>query len=174
MSRDEFQRLADAIRSYWPKEKIMPTKESMELWYQELKDLDYSMAVSAVRKHVQENVWSPSIAEIRAQAVNIQAEDHDWGDGWEEVLRAVRRHGQYDETGALESMSPMTREIVKRLGWKQICQSDQDEMMSIRANFRMMYEQKDEKERKYAALSGDLKEKIDQITGGVKQIGGAV
>lgn len=174
MNRKDFQKLADAIRSYWPKETIMPTKESMELWYQELKDIDYAMAVSAVRKHVQESVWSPSIAEIRAQTVNIQADDTDWGDGWEEVLKAISRFGQYDETGALESMSQMTKEIVKRLGWKQICQSDQDEMMSIRANFRMMYEQKNEKERKYAALSGDLKEKIDQINGGVKQIGGAV
>ena len=164
MNRQEFSRLADAMRSYYPKETIMPTKESMNLWYEELKDLDFCMAAAALRKHVHENKWSPSIAEIRAQVVEIQAEKTDWGDGWQEVLSAVRRFGIYDEEGALNSMSGMTREVVKRLGWKQICMTEQDELMSVRANFRMIFEEKSTKEKKSAALPVDLKEKIDAIT----------
>lgn len=161
MNRAEFSRLADAIRSYYPKEKIMPTKESMELWYAELKDLDYGLAVASVRKHANSSKWSPSIAEIREQSVDIQADDTDWGDGWQEVLTAVRRFGQYDKQGAMESMSGMTREIVERLGWKQICQSEQDELMAIRANFRMLFEKKTDKARKDAALPADLREQIE-------------
>lgn len=172
MTYEQFLVLVKLMKSIWTYDDFLGDKDSLAVWYRLLKDIPAEQAAAAVESYAMTNNRKPTPADIRAQAVNIQAEDHDWGDGWEEVLRAVRRHGQYDETGALESMSPMTREIVKRLGWKQICQSDQDEMMSIRANFRMMYEQKDEKERKYAALSGDLKEKIDQITGGVKQIGG--
>lgn len=173
MRYEEFLILVKLMKSIWTYNDFLADKDSIAVWYRLLKDIPKDQAAAAIEAYAMTNSKKPTPADIRAQAVDIQADGTDWGDGWEEVLRAIRRHGMYDEEGALDSMSPMTREIVKRLGWKQICQSEQDEMMAVRANFRMMFEQKDEKERKEAALSLELKSKIAQMVGSdVQQIGG--
>ena len=42
MDKQEFATLAMALRTYYPKESILPNKEAMQLWYRELQDA-YSM-----------------------------------------------------------------------------------------------------------------------------------
>ena len=74
-----------------------------------------------------------------------------------------------NEAEALESMDELTRQTVNRIGWQNICQSELDEQTAIRANFRMMYEQSQGKERENAQLPAELKQRIETT---VKQIGG--
>ena len=64
MTKQEFSMYAMALRTFYPKEKLLQTKEAMELWYQLLKDLPYAKAESDLIKWAQYNKWSPSIAEI--------------------------------------------------------------------------------------------------------------
>ena len=75
MDKQEFATLAMAIRTYYPKENILPNKEAMQLWFRELHDIPYNVAEAALRKWVSTNKWSPSIAEIREMAANIQNGD---------------------------------------------------------------------------------------------------
>lgn len=175
MDYETFLVLVKLMKSIWTYDDFLGDKDSLAVWYRLLKDIPADQAAAAVECYAMTNSKKPTPADIRAMVVDMQSDKTDWGDGWEEVLKAIRRYGMYNETEALESLSPMTREVVKRLGWKQICQSEQDEMMAIRANFRMMFEQKHEGERKNAVLSVDLKERIEQITSkDTKQIGGSI
>ena len=48
-------------------------------------------------------------------------------DEWQDVLRAVREYGSWDEEGALNSMQPYTRKIVQYIGFKRICMASPDE-----------------------------------------------
>lgn len=170
MDRQEFGRLVAVIRGVYRDEDFLSGRESAEIWYELLKDLTYEQAKASVMKHSLTSKWTPTIAELREQVVSIQADKTDWSDGWGEVLKAVRRFGYVDEKGALESMSPMTREVVKRLGWKQICSSETDELMALRANFRMVYEQKSNSVKEEMQLPADFTEKAKELVNGQDQL----
>ena len=163
MNRKEFKVLMDAMRSYYPREKLIPTKEAAELWYDALKDLEFPRAMTALQEHVQSSKWSPTIADIRERSVGITRKPLEWSDGWKQVLSAVRKFGYMNEKDALESMDDITGEVVKRLNWKVICTTEQDDLMALRANFRMIYEQIQGREDRDALLTTELKEKKQAI-----------
>ena len=170
MNYDDFKILVKGMKSIWTKADFLPDGESIDMWYKLLKDLPYEYCSVAIERYAVLHKFPPTIAEIREQVVLIQADNSDWSEGWKEVMKAVGRFGQYQQEEALASMSGITAEAVRRLGWRQICQSETDELMSIRANFRMIYEQAKTAEKENAALPIGLKEKIAQIGGTGEQL----
>ena len=155
--------LVMAIRTYYPKEQILPNQQAMELWYRELQDIPYAVAEAGLRQWVSTNKWSPSIAEIREITTNIQQGSvADWGEGWEQVLTAIRKYGTYRIPEAMESFDPITRKCVERLGFRNICLSEN--INQDRANFRMIYEQLAEREKKGMQLSEPLQQLIQGIS----------
>ena len=80
------------------------------------------------------------------------------GEAWQEVLNAIRKYGSYQEKEALESMDETTRRVVNRLGFRNICTSE--EIQVDRANFRMIYEQEVQREKQDAQIPPKLKELI--------------
>lgn len=163
MTFDEFMRFASAIKAYFPKDNFLPTNESKDLWYAELKDIDFAEAAIGLRKYVQTNKFPPTIADIRESVADNKSADEGWSKGWESVQRAIRRFGYYDKEGALKSFDSITAEVVKRLGWKEICLTEQDQMMVLRANFRMVYEQVSSKNHEAITISPDVLESIGKI-----------
>ena len=166
LEKQEFATLAMAIRTYYPKENILPNKEAMQLWFRELQDIPFAVAEAALRKWVSTNKWSPSIAEIREIAANLQNGDiPDWSEGWEQVRKAIRQFGFYEPKKAMDSLDPMTRQVVERIGFRELCLSNEDDKTN-RANFRMVYEtlQKREQTRQQVALP--LQNAIKQLQTG--------
>lgn len=161
MNKQEFKKIADAIRTYYPRENPFPNKAAYQLWYEEFKELSYEAAVAGLRRHVNTSKWCPTIAELKEAIVTNVAGSKDWGEAWNECIRAINRYGQYQEEEALESMSPMTRQIVKRLGYRDLCLSENQ--MQDRANFRMVFDQVVSNEYEKAALPQSLQDKIAQI-----------
>ena len=170
MNYDDFKKLVKGMKCIWTKADFLPDGYAVQMWYRLLRDLTYEQCAVAVERYAILNKFPPTIAEIREQAVLIQTDAGDWSEGWREVLKAVGRFGQYREEEALASMNGITAEAVRRLGWKQICRAEQDELTAIRANFRMIYEQAKATEKENAALPADLKERIEKIGGGAPMI----
>lgn len=167
MDKKQFALLADAIRTFYPKENILPNKEAMKLWYQELQDIPYEVAVTALRKWVSTNKWSPSIADIReVAAVVTNGVLPDWGEGWEQVVKAIRRFGRDRKSEALASFDPITRKTVEYLGWVELCNSEN--AMADRANFRQCFEVVAKREQQNQQLALPLQESIQMIQ--MKQI----
>ena len=162
MDKKQFAYLADAIRTYYPKENILPNKEAMALWYRELQDLPFPVAEAALRKWVSTNKWSPSIAELREAAANVQNGDiPDWGEGWEQVCKAIRKYGYYDQRKAIESLDPLTKQCVERLGFVNLCLSENP--TADRANFRQCYEILAKREQTRQQMALPLRETISRI-----------
>lgn len=162
MDKQEFSTLAMAIRTYYPKENILPNAPAMELWFRELQDIPFQVAEAALRKWVSINKWSPSIAELREVAATVShGEIADWGEGWEKVLLAIRKYGMYNIGPALASLDPMTRTAVERVGFREICLS---ENISVeRANFRMVYESLAEREKTRQQVALPLQKAIERL-----------
>ena len=167
MTYEEFKRLAKGMKSIWTDPKFLPDRYSIELWYEMLKDLTYEELGTAIQVHATKSKWLPTIAELREAVLVPKAGLKDWSEGWEQVVRAIGKYGAYQEWEALKSMDRITMLTVKRLGWKQICQSEQDTIPAIRANFRMIYEQMSEDTKEQVMLPGDVKGKLDMLAGKV-------
>ena len=140
MTKQEFGQFAAALRTYYSRENILPNEQAMELWYRQLGDIPYTAAVAILDRWVATNKWSPSIADIRDSMAEIQngGPTDDWGEAWDQAMTAIRRFGSYDEDGALASLPPLTRETVRRIGYKSLCWSENQ--VADRANFRQVYE----------------------------------
>lgn len=163
MERNEFAVWAAALQTYYPKEKLLPNKQAMELWYRALRDIPFNVLELALNKWIATEKWSPSIAEIREKSAEIMIGARgDWGEGWKQVLDAVRYYGQYRPLAALESMDEVTRECVERLGFLEICRTEN--MAVERANFRQLYEQTAAKRLKEAQTPKELTDLIERIT----------
>ena len=141
MSEKEFGIFAMALKTYFPKDNLFPNKQSVDLWYRILNDIDYKTAELFLQKWVATNKWSPTIADIREGCADItHGEIQDWGKAWEQVEKAIRYFGMYREDEAYASMDEITEEVTRRLGFKEICMSEN--LQVDRANFRMIYFEK--------------------------------
>lgn len=176
MDKQEFATLAMALRTYYPKEGILPNKEAMQLWYKELQDIPYTVAELALRKWVATNKWSPSIAELREMTAGIvNGEELTWGEAWENVLKVVRRHGSYGKREALASLDPLTRRCVENIGYMDICMSEN--IMVERAHFQKIFEIYAKRQQMDRQISQPLLQAISQVQmksldGGMLRIGG--
>lgn len=162
MNKKEFASFAMAMKTYYSKENLFPNEQAMELWFREVEDIPYAIAEASLRKWVALNKWSPSIAEIRETAATIASGDiPDWGNGWEQVVMAIRKIGMYRIPEALDSLDPITRECVERLGFRNLCLSEN--INSDRANFRMIYESIAERKKKDIQVPSKVCAMIENI-----------
>lgn len=162
INKKEFALFVSALKTYYPREKLLPNEQAIELWFRQLQDIPYKVAEVALNKWVATNKWSPSIADLREAATALtEGEPKEWGEAWEEVYRSLGKYGSYREREALDSFDDVTRETVKRIGYRNICWS---ENISVeRANFRMIYEQLMQRKKQDAQLPPRLKAIISNI-----------
>lgn len=159
MDKKEFSTWAMALRTFYPRENLLPNNQAMELWFRELQDISPQVAEAALRKWVQTNKWPPSIADIREMATTVSMpEIPDWGEAWESACKAIRRFGFYRQKEALDSLDPLTRKAVERLGFRDLCVSENH--MTDRANFRMIYENLAKREQTKQQVALPLQETI--------------
>ena len=165
MTKTEFGIFAAALKTYYPREKdLLPNDAAMKLWYKQLQDIPFPLLEAALDRWVTTNAekgkYSPSIAEIRELSASIASgEIEGWGEAWEKVLDAVKKHGLYGQKQAMDSLDEITKKAVRGVGFRDICTS---ENISIeRANFRTIYQELAQKEKERRQMSAELKSKIE-------------
>ena len=163
MTKREFAIFAYALKAMYPNnDKLLPNDAARNLWYEMLRDIPFPVADAGLRKWAATEKWPPTIAEIRVFCVSaVAGELPDWGSAWRETTDAIGRYGYQGEDAAMAALSPMTREAVKRLGWRQLCVSENQE--ADRANFRMVYESLAERKMKDRAISPEIQARLDTI-----------
>lgn len=162
MTKDEFKILCKGMKTVYTQSTFLPDADAFKVWYSLLQDLDYTIAQAAIQKYMLINEFPPTIADIRKNAVSVQAGDKKtWSEGWEEVMKAIGNFGSYREEEALESMSEITRKAVKKLGFRNICLSEN--ITADRANFRTIYEQMAENEYTAKQIPLNLSKLIESI-----------
>ena len=163
MTKQEFANIAAAMKAYYPRDNFLPDTISMTAWYEALQDIDYNVAKNAVQAHVQLSPYPPTVADIRKNSVKITTPEvmGDWSDGWGQVKRAISRYGSWDMAGALSSFDDTTREAVKRLGWDDICSSENIE--TTRAQFRQTYELISKWETEQACIPAKIKAQLGEL-----------
>ena len=162
MDREQFKILCKGMKSVYTQETFLPDADAFNIWFALLGDLDYAVLNAAIQKYMLTKKFPPTIADLRELATTIAAGDiPDWGEGWEKVLKAIRFYGYMRETEALQTMDELTQTCVKRLGWRNLCMSENND--HDRANFRMIYEQLGERTKKEKMLPISLNNTIKQL-----------
>lgn len=110
------------------------------LWKHELEQFSANLVLESVRVHLGRSEWPPKLSNIlniikEAKKLNILTP----GDAYGEVLILISRFGYYREKQALLAATPATQRAIKRIGWREICTSDNLE--ALRAHFYKVYEQ---------------------------------
>lgn len=167
MNYDEFKVLVKGMKAVYTQPTFLPDRDAVNVWYKLLQDIDYNIANAAIQKYMLTQKFPPTIADIREMAATVSNGDKPlWSDGWEQVLNNLRKYGMctYDPDRLIECMNsfdPLTRMAVERLGWKELCKSEN--IMADRANFRMIFEQLAERQQKNNQLPTGLTELIETI-----------
>jgi hypothetical protein len=176
MDVKETARILAVIAAAYPRFSIDSSGITLNVWYSMLGDLPYQTVQAAVQRHILENTFPPSIADIRKLAAELQApadESVDSSDAWGQVLRAIRMYGIYRPQEALDSMAADVAAVVKAMGWEEICLSDRPDV--VRGQFLKMYESKTAATQKERLLPDSLKAQIaalaDSGNTGLEQTG---
>lgn len=171
MTKDEFARFTMALKTYYPRETILPNEQAMELWFMHLQDIPFEVASTALNAWVDTQKWSPGISDIRKMCETVvHGEQETWSEGWEQLQAAIRRYGFYDPDGAMEFLTGTTRETVRRLGFQNLCLSENE--MSDRAQFRAVFESITDREVNHAQIAPSVYEKMQMLqTKALKRLG---
>jgi hypothetical protein len=162
MTKDEFKILAKGLKAVYTMPSFLPDADSLNVWYSLLQDLPYEVCNVAIQKYMMTETKIPTIADIRNLCASVVVGEKPlWSDGWDEVMRAMRRYGSYNELEALESMSDITKQCVRRLGYQNLCRSE--EIGVDRANFRMIFEQIANREHEKQKLPSGMQQLIASI-----------
>lgn len=143
MTQQEFASIASYIRTAYPNSNFLETKEVINTWFNDIKDLDGIVCMEAMREYVRNNEFPPSIAGIRKSCTKkINALADNWDIAWDKVMIAVRKYGTYGAKEAIDSFDELTRKSVKAIGFYEICTSSNTNF--LRKEFREIYSQNKE------------------------------
>ena len=162
MTVKEFGFLADAIKTYFPRDNVLPTENAMRLWYSELKDIPYQLAHTALRKYVSTNKFAPTIADIREQVAelnNQNEEELNETAAWSLVLKAIRRSTYYSEEEFVKLPDTVQRAVAspKQLReWATLEDVDGKTLTVIQSNFQRTFRVEQQRERERSKLSPDV------------------
>lgn len=140
MINTEFEALAVAIKAAYPNFNMLD-KPAMKVWFTMLQDIDFKVAENAVMEHISTSKYPPSIADIRRLCmIRCNPPIMSYSEAWNTVLLAISRYGFEHYAEACALMDDLTLEVVKDLGWYNICYSTNADV--LRAAFKAAYEDK--------------------------------
>lgn len=174
MTRQDFLKGIYVIENSYQNFKISDKPETLMVWYEMFKDDSEAVFANAIKQVLATSKFSPTIAALREaiQEITNPVSSFTADDAWGEVTRAMRKFGWYRPEEALASMSPITRTIIKSIGFREICISENQ--MADRAHFMKMFEQYKEREKKEYLLPEGVRADTEKLTSAkslIKQIG---
>lgn len=165
MTREEvIQVLAILKANYSGALKDMTRQEAegkINLWITMFADTNKEIMNLAIQKIIATSKYFPTVAEVREVIAEINTGYIlDGGAAWGEVITAIRNYGQYRELQALESMSDMTKTVVQRMGWRDLCLSEDTEI--DRAHFLKIYQAEEKRQKEKNILPLEIQQKMEQ------------
>lgn len=65
MNKQEFASVAMALQTYYPRFNLLPNDHALDLWFEQLADIDANVMQAAVKKWAAKEKWPPTIADLR-------------------------------------------------------------------------------------------------------------
>lgn len=173
MSREEFAKLALALKSVYNAPAFMATTEGMTIWYETLKDIPYEICHNAVIAYMATEEKIPMPASIRKKALELAQNEISEMQAWALVSKALR-NGTY---GAQEEFDKLPDDVKRAVGsadqlhnWAMTDEKTVEGV--IQSNFIKTYRTLREREKQDALLPQSVKNTLGLTTGDTKLIEG--
>lgn len=161
MTAEDFGKLAMAIKTYYPRDNMLPTKESMQLWYDALKDIDYQSACIGLKNHVVTSKFPPTIADIRSGVAITQPQELNEMEAWALVSKAIRK-SSYHSVEEYEKLPPTVQKAVGLPDQLRIWAVDENYVESvIMSQFQKCYREEIRKQEEFQKIPSDIKQLIE-------------
>ena len=159
MTAKEFGFLADAIKTYFPRDNVLPTENAMRLWYEELKDIPYQLAHLALQKYVCTNKFAPTIADIREQVAELNNQNEEelnetaaWSIAWKAICNSG--HHAEEEFAKLPPVIQRTVHSPAQLReWALLENIDGKTITVLQSDFQRAFRVEQQRERERSKLS---------------------
>lgn len=176
MTIEETAKLITYISSLWTRawQGVKGGEASVvKAWADLLEDVPAGAALAAVRAHASTSEWPPTISDIRRAAL-VSTDIPDWSKSYQTIMYAVRKYGSYESVDGLESLDTVSRTIAERIGWRELCQSEEGDA-AIRAHVMKIHQGLQDRGTREALIPGKVMEQLRRLTGGTKVLpeGGA-
>lgn len=166
MKMSEVAKILAVVAAAYP-EKLKVDDFLIRTWHSFLQDLDYEVVSTAVKKHILNSPFVPTISDIRKQAVDIitpKSEKLDAGEAWGEVVKAIKTYGVYEPSKAFESMSERSARAARYMGWQELCMMEVEKMGVARGQFIKIYDSLKTQEDRENLLPQSIKEKMINLS----------
>ena len=162
MTVNEFKKITKSITTAFPWANLFPNPEAVEIWYRKLGDIPHEVMTAVVNRWIETKTQPPTIAALRQEAdIVVNGLPPTWGDGWALVHKAIGRYGYMRGDEALSTMDELTAETVRRIGWQQICDSENPDTM--RAQFRQVYESLARRMQETRLITAGTQERLNAV-----------
>lgn len=108
----------------------------VDAWAEFMGDVTADEGARAIREHITESPHFPTVADVRKRVASMRIGRVDPGAAWEEVRRAIGREGR---NRTPEWSHPAIAAAVNALGWVDICNTLDDDLSTLRAQFERYY-----------------------------------
>lgn len=163
MTRDEFKLIAAGLREIYRRDKLLDTKESFDIWFRLLEDLDYASVCAAAQMYMIHEHYPPVPADIRKKATELARTGSELSEGeaWAMVRKAIG-NGSY---GYHEEYAALPERIRKAIGnEKQLQIWARDERFDegvVQSLFLRSYRQVCEREQSMVVLPPRIRNMIE-------------
>lgn len=138
MTRSEAAKLVAVLANAYPSARV--TEETSEIYEAMLGDLDFASVQRAAARHIATNKWFPTIAELRAAAVEMACgRVRPALEAWGELCMAIRLEGGVYAERPPRFDDLILGDTVRQMGWQYLCKSEND--AADRARFVQLYEE---------------------------------
>lgn len=178
-----------AVRTLFSAYRMDRQTAAQEIYATMLADVPVGLLNKTIKKCICEQKFLPSVAEIRQAAQSLMGSVDPsrrvktWAEAQKEILQGIRRTWYHGCLGEIpdddprfgQSCDPMwsTPEIkaaVDSFGFEALCQSPVDDMSTVLAQLRRLYEQACQRKEETAVNSyvlGDDAERLQKLVGSI-------
>lgn len=140
--------------------KTMP-KEQIAIWYELLKDIDYSIINKAVQKIMLTSKFYPTIAEIRSNCLElVQGHKKSGMEAWGIFRQYVNLYSTSDDYQRLKKDHPDVYDLVKSVGGRELLMGNAS---FVRPEFERMYNEHREVLINRQLLPTEFRRDIDKL-----------
>ncbi len=163
MGINDFKLIVKAIKSVYGNNRIAD-QQAFNIWFDLLKDLDYTNASRALQRHMSTSKYPPTIADIREQyRILTQPNEMTGMEAWSLVSKAIR-NGIYGYEDEFARFPDLVQKAVGSPEQLYIWATDEDYNEGVtRSNFLRSYDMAVEKEKENSQLPEKMREMIGDL-----------
>lgn len=160
MEKPEFLILVKTMKAVYP--AMFQERETVDIWYTLLKDLDYQDAAAGLGKHLAISPYPPTVADIRNNTVpDVELNGEQ---AWALVFRAIERASYYSEEEFAKLPELVQKAVGNPANLRELALMPTDTVNSVeKSHFLRTYEVEKKRQKELAAMPKEIRERLQSV-----------